>query len=63
MMPTYDKLAENLRDLVDIAAIDCTDTFNAPMCSKYRVDGYPTLKLFVIQEVDGKKKKVVLGTF
>lgn len=62
MIPAYDKLAENLRDLVDVAAIDCSDTFNAQTCGKYAVQGYPTVKFFVIQEVEGKKKKVVLGT-
>lgn len=62
MMGSYDKLAEDLRGIVDIASMDCTDMFNEPMCTKYRVNGYPTLKFFVIQEVEGKKKKVVLGT-
>ena len=64
MMPAYNKLAANLQDLVDISAIDCSDSSNAAMCGKYHVEGYPTLKFFVIQEVDGKKKKkVVLGKY
>ena len=61
MTPAYDQLAENLHDLVDVAVMDCTDSSNASMCGKYKVEGYPTLKFFVMQEVNGKKKKVVLG--
>lgn len=64
MIPAYNKLAENLKDLVDIAVVDCTSSSNTPICSKYRVEGYPTLKFFVVQESDsekGKRKKVVLG--
>ncbi len=60
MIPAYNKLAENLKDLVEIAVIDCTISSNAPICSKYRVEGYPTLKFFVVQE-DEKRKKIVLG--
>lgn len=61
MIPAYDALADNLRELVDIAAIDCAVSSNAATCGKYHVEGYPTLKFFMIQEVDGKKKKVVLS--
>lgn len=60
MIPAYNKLAENLKDLVEIAVIDCTVSSNAPICSKYRVEGYPTLKFFVVQEGE-KRKKIVLG--
>lgn len=61
MIPAYNSLAENLRELVDIAAIDCAKSVNAPICGKYNVEGYPTLKFFMIQEVNGKRQKVVLS--
>lgn len=61
MVPVYNKLAENLKELVDVAAVDCTNSMNQDVCAKYRIEGYPTLKFFVVQESDGKKKKVVLG--
>ena len=62
MIPAYNKLAENLKELVDVAAVDCTDSMNQDVCGKYRIEGYPTLKFFVVQESEGnKKKKVVLG--
>ena len=62
MIPAYNKLAENLKELVDVVAVDCTDSMNQDVCGKYRIEGYPTLKFFVVQESEGnKKKKVVLG--
>ncbi len=39
MIPAYEKLAENLEGLADIAAIDCTQSFNRPICSRYDVQG------------------------
>lgn len=64
MIPAYNKLAENLKGLVDVATLDCTSSSNAPICSKYNVEGYPTLKFFIVQESEsekGKRKKIVLG--
>lgn len=64
MIPAYNKLAESLKELVDIVAVDCTDSSNQNVCGKYRIEGYPTLKFFVVQESStekGKKKKIVLG--
>lgn len=64
MIPAYNALAENLKNLVDISAIDCTDSSNSSICSRYQVSGYPTLKLFVVQESETdkiKRKKIVLG--
>lgn len=64
MIPAYNALANDLKDLVDIAAIDCTNSANESICSRYQVSGYPTLKLFVVQEneADKIKRKIVLGT-
>lgn len=39
MAPAYEKVAENLEGLVDVAAIDCTQSFNQPICSRYEVQG------------------------
>ena len=61
MIPAYNKLAENLKGLVDIASLDCTDSANAAICAKYRVEGYPTLKFFIVNDSGaGKRKKTVL---
>jgi thiol-disulfide isomerase/thioredoxin len=67
MIPAYNKLAENLKDLVEVVAVDCTDSSNQNLCGKYRVEGYPTLKFFIVQESESSekkktmKKKIVLG--
>ena len=64
MVPAYNKLAESLKDLVEVATVDCTDFSNQNLCEKYRIEGFPTLKFFVVQESErekGKKKKIVLG--
>lgn len=66
MIPAYNELAEKLKDLVDIVAVDCTDSLNKNLCGKYRIEGYPSLKFFVVQESEaekGQKKKIVLGNF
>lgn len=39
MVPAYEKLAENLKDLVDVLAIDCTIDRNQAICSRYKVEG------------------------
>lgn len=65
MMPAYSALAENLKDLVDVAVLDCTNAANETYCARYKVSGYPTVKLFVVQESEAdkvKRKKIVLGT-
>jgi protein disulfide-isomerase A6 len=39
MVPAYNKLAENMKEIVDIASIDCTSSVNQAICAKYRVEG------------------------
>jgi len=47
MIPAYDKLAENMKGIVDIAAIDCTSSFNQAICSKYHVEGMQASREFL----------------
>jgi thioredoxin-like negative regulator of GroEL len=44
----YDKLAEELKDKVNIVAVDC-DAHRA-LCTKNGVKGFPTIKLYVASE-------------
>lgn len=39
MIPAYEKLGENLKDLVDVLAIDCTADKNQATCARYKVEG------------------------
>jgi len=44
LVPIWDKIATNLKGIVTVAKVDCT--VEQSLCSKYGVNGYPTLKLF-----------------
>jgi len=48
MKPDWDKLADkfNYKTNAIIADVDCTDDKAKNLCSKYGVEGYPTLKYF-----------------
>ncbi len=39
MIPEYEKLASNLEGLVDVAELDCTQSDNQAICSRYGVQG------------------------
>jgi hypothetical protein len=45
-MEAYDKLAEELRDKVNIVAVDCDA--HRPLCTKNEVRGFPTIKMYVL---------------
>ncbi|CAG8467303.1 9148_t:CDS:2 [Funneliformis mosseae] len=55
LAPEYKKVAENLKGLVKVAAIDCDDQSNRNICGAYDVKGFPTIKLFPSQAVPDKK--------
>ncbi|KAK9464276.1 thioredoxin-like protein [Lipomyces arxii] len=46
LRPQYVKAAQNLNGIAKVAAVRCDDKANEPLCSKYQVKGYPTLKIF-----------------
>jgi len=48
MKPAWDKLAKEYEGNSDtvVVDVDCTDDSNQPVCSKYGVQGYPTIKYF-----------------
>ncbi|KAG0006786.1 hypothetical protein BGZ65_003726 [Modicella reniformis] len=43
LTPTYEQLAADLKDKVNVAKVDCTQ--NEDICTKEGVRGYPTIKL------------------
>jgi len=57
MKPAWDKLADTYAesDLVTIADVDCTAK-GQPLCQKYGVRGYPTIKYFTF-DVDEQGEK------
>lgn len=46
LVPDYTKVAAQLDGVVKLASIDCDDDKNKPVCGKYGIQGFPTLKLF-----------------
>ncbi|XP_071201602.1 sulfhydryl oxidase 1-like isoform X2 [Salvelinus alpinus] len=47
--PVWKSLASDIKEwkpAVDLAAIDCANQDNGPICSRFGVRGYPTLKFF-----------------
>lgn len=46
LAPTYSKVADKLKDVAKIVSINCDQEENKPVCGKYGVQGFPTLKLF-----------------
>jgi thioredoxin-like negative regulator of GroEL len=45
LMTAYDKLAEELKDKVNIVAVDCDA--HRSLCTKNGVKGFPTIKMYV----------------
>lgn len=45
LKPAYEKVAKNLAGLAKVAAVDCDDEGNKPLCGQMGVQGFPTLKI------------------
>ncbi|KEF63806.1 uncharacterized protein A1O9_01784 [Exophiala aquamarina CBS 119918] len=45
LKPAYEKAAKSLAGLAKVAAIDCDDESNKPLCGQMGVQGFPTLKI------------------
>jgi len=56
LAPVWDELAEGFSGskTVLIADVDCTKEDSKALCSKFGVQGYPTLKSFTSSDPDGK---------
>lgn len=45
LKPAYEKAAKNLDGLAKVAAINCDEDENKPLCGQFGVQGFPTLKI------------------
>ncbi|KAL6880835.1 hypothetical protein J3F83DRAFT_720012 [Trichoderma novae-zelandiae] len=45
LKPAYEKAAKNLDGLAKVAAVDCDDDVNKPLCGSLGIKGFPTLKI------------------
>ncbi|KAG0378513.1 hypothetical protein BGX24_003592 [Mortierella sp. AD032] len=55
LVPQYKAAAKNLKGIAKMAAIDCDDDKNKPLCSQYGVTGFPTIKVFPANRKGGVK--------
>lgn len=46
LAPAWKKAADNLKGLVTVAAINCDEDSNKPLCGQYDIKGFPTIKTF-----------------
>ncbi|ODM24068.1 hypothetical protein SI65_01658 [Aspergillus cristatus] len=54
LKPAYEKAAKNLDGLAKVAAINCDDDDNKPLCGRMGVQGFPTLKIMTPSKKPGK---------
>ena len=61
LAPHYEKVAKNLKGIAKVAAVDCDEEKNKPLCGSQGVQGFPTLKIFKPSSKKGKpdRKSVV----
>jgi protein disulfide-isomerase A6 len=45
LKPAYEKAAKNLDGLAHVAAVNCDEDENKPLCGQFGVQGFPTLKI------------------
>jgi protein disulfide-isomerase A6 len=45
LKPAYEKVAKNLAGLAKVAAVNCDEEMNKPLCSQQGIQGFPTLKI------------------
>jgi thiol-disulfide isomerase/thioredoxin len=46
LAPEFVRAANKLKGLAKAVAVDCDAEMNKPLCAEYKVQGFPTLKLF-----------------
>lgn len=59
LKPEFMKAAKSAQGMVDFVAVNCDEDANKPLCQRYKVQGFPTIKTFrpSPRPNDGDKKK------
>ncbi|EDV28185.1 Sulfhydryl oxidase 1 [Trichoplax sp. H2] len=60
--PTYIRLGEDVagwKSVIALAAVDCSDVRNVPVCRRHHVDAFPTFKLVNLMSSDLSKTAIV----
>ena len=45
LAPAYEKAAKSLKGLAKIASVNCDEAPNKPLCERFQIQGFPTLKI------------------
>ncbi|EAW08205.1 putative disulfide isomerase [Aspergillus clavatus NRRL 1] len=56
LKPAYEKAAKNLEGLAKVAAVNCDEDANKPLCGRMGVQGFPTLKIITPSKKPGKPR-------
>ncbi|KAE8376730.1 hypothetical protein BDV26DRAFT_265084 [Aspergillus bertholletiae] len=56
LKPAYEKAAKNLDGLANVAAVNCDDDSNKPLCGRLGIQGFPTLKIVTPSKKPGAPK-------
>ncbi|ETS84591.1 hypothetical protein PFICI_02616 [Pestalotiopsis fici W106-1] len=73
LKPAYEKAAKNLDGLARVAAVNCDEDENKPLCGQFGIQGFPTLKIVrpgkkygkpVVEDYNGPRsaKEIVSAT-
>lgn len=46
LLPEYVKASKGLKGLANVVAVDCDQEINKPVCAQWKIQGFPTLKIF-----------------
>ncbi|KAE8351847.1 hypothetical protein BDV28DRAFT_136246 [Aspergillus coremiiformis] len=53
LKPAYEKAAKNLDGLANVAAVNCDDDANKPLCGRMGIQGFPTIKIMTPSKKPG----------
>lgn len=56
LKPAYEKAAKNLDGLANVAAVNCDDDANKPLCGRLGIQGFPTIKIMTPSQKPGVPK-------
>ncbi|GMH42272.1 hypothetical protein BSKO_10191 [Bryopsis sp. KO-2023] len=62
LAPSYEKVAESLKGIVEVAAIDCGEQENIRLCAHFDVQGFPTIKVYPIEKQKDPKTGAITKT-
>ncbi|KAI0474134.1 thioredoxin-domain-containing protein [Xylariaceae sp. FL0804] len=61
LKPAYEKAAKNLEGLAKVAAVNCDEDENKPLCGQFGVQGFPTLK--TVRPGKGRTSKPIVEDY